>query len=132
MDFHLTRPFPVLPGLIVDFSRRARAADGDNLAPYETTLADLYLVKAQEEQSHSHYPEATELAAESLKAAGLAEKKAAGRGAPPEGQGFRSTPQQRPPAPVQPPRNAPDAGHGRQAQPARTGRPDGGTRTDGT
>ena len=63
---------------------RAHAADGEKLAPYETTLADLYLVKAREEQGHAHYADARDLAADCVKQADLAVRKAAERrGAPP-------------------------------------------------
>jgi hypothetical protein len=58
---------------------RAHAAEGEKYATYETTLADLYLVKAREEQGHAHYAEAKELAAEALKHATAATNKAAER-----------------------------------------------------
>jgi hypothetical protein len=56
---------------------RAHAADGTKYAAYETTLADLYLVKAKEEQGHARYSQAVELAADALKFAETATKKAA-------------------------------------------------------
>jgi hypothetical protein len=58
---------------------RAHAAEGEKYATYETTLADLYLLKAREEQGHAHYTEAKELAAEALKHATAATNKAAER-----------------------------------------------------
>ena len=63
---------------------RAHAADGEKLAPYETTLADLYLIKAREEQGHAKYADAKELAADSIMQADLAAKKSVEhRAAPP-------------------------------------------------
>jgi len=56
---------------------RAHAAESEKYAPYETTLADLYLVKAREEQGHAHYTEASQLAADAVKFASAATKKAA-------------------------------------------------------
>ena len=58
---------------------RAHAADGEKLAPYETTLADLYLVKAREEQGNAHYADARALAGDCVKVAELAARKAAER-----------------------------------------------------
>ena len=58
---------------------RAHAADAERLAPYETTLADLYLAKAREEQGHAKYADARDLAAECVRQANLAAKKAAER-----------------------------------------------------
>jgi len=58
---------------------RAHAAEGEKYATYETTLADLYLVKAREEQGRAHYTEAKELAAEALGHATAATNKAAER-----------------------------------------------------
>jgi hypothetical protein len=58
---------------------RAHAADGERLAPYETTLADLYLQKAREEQGYAHYSDAKALAADCVKVADVAAKKAAER-----------------------------------------------------
>ena len=56
---------------------RARAADADRFAPYEATLADLYLAKAREEQGHAHYADARALANEALRYAGAAARKTA-------------------------------------------------------
>ena len=58
---------------------RAHAADGEKYALYETTLADLYLAKAKEEQGHAHYSEARDLAQDALKFAQDATKKAGER-----------------------------------------------------
>jgi hypothetical protein len=58
---------------------RAHAAEGEKYATYETTLAELYLTKAKEEQGHAHYAEAKMLAAEALKHATAATSKAAER-----------------------------------------------------
>lgn len=58
---------------------RAHAADGERLAPYETTLADLYLQKAREEQGYAHYSDARALAADCVKVAEVAAKKASER-----------------------------------------------------
>jgi hypothetical protein len=58
---------------------RARASEGEKYALYETTLAGLYLAKAKEEQSHAHYRVAQQLAAESVRLAEVATKKAAER-----------------------------------------------------
>lgn len=58
---------------------RAHSAAGEKLAPYETTLADLYLIKAKEEQGHAHYSEARDLAADALQLAETATRKAAER-----------------------------------------------------
>jgi hypothetical protein len=58
---------------------RAHAADGDKYAQYDTTMADLCLQKAREEQGHAHYSDAEELADESLKHAREATRKAAER-----------------------------------------------------
>lgn len=45
---------------------RAHAADGDKVAAYETTSADLYLAKAKEAQGHARYAVAIDLARKSL------------------------------------------------------------------
>jgi hypothetical protein len=45
---------------------RARALDGDRVAPYETRSAELYLEKAREEQGRAQYGAAQELARQSL------------------------------------------------------------------
>lgn len=58
---------------------RAHAADGDKYALYETTLADLYLAKAKEEQGHAHYADARDLAADALRYADAATRKAGER-----------------------------------------------------
>lgn len=55
---------------------RAHAADGDRLAIYETTSADLFLVKAREEQGHARYADALELAKKSVDFAEAATRKA--------------------------------------------------------
>src|SRR5438105_7543814 len=47
--------------------RRARAADGERLAPYETVSAELYLEKAREEQGRAQYGAAMDLARQSVK-----------------------------------------------------------------
>jgi hypothetical protein len=54
-----------------------RGADGDKLAPYETTLADLYLAKAREKQGHAQYGDAEMLAADARRFAEAASLKAA-------------------------------------------------------
>jgi len=56
---------------------RTRGADGDKLAPYETTLADLYLAKAREKQGHAQYGDAEMLAADARRFAEAASLKAA-------------------------------------------------------
>ena len=58
---------------------RTRGADGDKLAPYETTLADLYLAKAREKQAYAQYGDAEILAAESRRFADAAILKAGQR-----------------------------------------------------
>ena len=55
---------------------RTRGADGDKLAPYETTLADLYLAKARQKQAYAQYGDAEILAAESRRFADAASLKA--------------------------------------------------------
>ncbi len=55
---------------------RAHTADGERLAIYETTSADLYLMKAKEEQGHARYSDATELAKKSADFAEAAVRKA--------------------------------------------------------
>src|SRR5438067_3395873 len=62
---------------------RARAADADRFAPYEATLADLYLAKAREEQGHARYADARALASEALRYAGAASRKSADNRAAP-------------------------------------------------
>jgi hypothetical protein len=56
---------------------RARSADADRYAPYEATLAELYLTKAREEQCHARYADARALAGEALRHAGAAARQAA-------------------------------------------------------
>jgi hypothetical protein len=56
---------------------RARAADADRYAPYEATLAELYLAKAREEQGHARYSDARALATEALRHAAAAARQAA-------------------------------------------------------
>lgn len=56
---------------------RARAADGERLAPYETVSAELYLEKAREEQGRAQYGAAMDLARQSMKFAALAAQRAA-------------------------------------------------------
>jgi hypothetical protein len=46
---------------------RARAADGERLAPYETVTAELYLAKAREESGRAQYGAAEDLARQSLR-----------------------------------------------------------------
>ena len=58
---------------------RARGADADRYAPYESTLAELYLAKAREEQGHARYAEARALAGEALRHASAAARQAADR-----------------------------------------------------
>ena len=62
---------------------RARAADADRFAPYEATLAELYLTKAREEQGHARYADARALANEALRYAGAAARKASDNRAAP-------------------------------------------------
>jgi hypothetical protein len=58
---------------------RTRGADGDKLAPYETTLANLYLAKAREKQGYAQYGDAEMLAADARRFADAASLKAAQR-----------------------------------------------------
>jgi hypothetical protein len=46
---------------------RARAADGERLAPYETVSAQLYLAKAREQQGRAQYGAAEDLAKQSMR-----------------------------------------------------------------
>jgi len=65
---------------------RARAADGERLAPYETVSAELYLEKAREEQGRAQYGAAMDLARQSRKFAELAAQRISeqrGRGSAP-------------------------------------------------
>ncbi len=55
---------------------QAHAADGDKLAIYETTSADLYLQKAREESGRAHYDAASEFAKKSAELAESASQKA--------------------------------------------------------
>jgi len=55
---------------------RARAADGERLAPYETISAELYLEKAREQQGRAQYGAAEELARQSLRFAREAAERA--------------------------------------------------------
>ena len=85
---------------------RAHAADGEKLAPYETTLADLYLIKAREQQGHARYADAKDLAVDCIQEANLAAKKAAERrSAPPAAPAGPAAAAS--PASVAPPRPAP-------------------------
>ena len=59
---------------------RARALDGERLAPYETTSAELYLEKAREEQGRAQYGAAQELARQSLTYARQAIERAGDKG----------------------------------------------------
>jgi hypothetical protein len=58
---------------------RAHATEGEKYAAYETTLADLYLQKAREEQGHARYADARDLAIEARRIAELAARKAGDR-----------------------------------------------------
>ena len=69
---------------------RARAADSQKFAPYETVSAELYLTKAREQQGRAQYGAAEELARQSLRFAQEAVERA--------GQGHSS---QGGPAPLQ-------------------------------
>jgi len=83
---------------------RAHAAEGERYAPYETTLADLYLQKAHEEQGHARYVEARNLAGEAQKFAETARQKAAERrgAGPPLAPAQPAVPQEKPPPPATP------------------------------
>ena len=74
---------PVAATAVIDDAEaalaRAHAAEGEKYALYETTLADLYLVKAREEQGHARYAEASHLGSEALRYAEAATRKAAER-----------------------------------------------------
>ncbi|MCA1829853.1 MAG: hypothetical protein LC689_23290, partial [Myxococcales bacterium] len=71
---------------------------------YETTLADLYLAKAKEEQGHARYSEAAQLGSDALRFAESATRKAAERrtsaNAPPTSQATVQHPDATTPAPV--------------------------------
>ena len=58
---------------------RARAANAERYGLYEATLADLYLAKAREEQGHARYADAQALAADALRFAQAAGRKASER-----------------------------------------------------
>ena len=58
---------------------RARAANAERYGLYEATLADLYLAKAREEQGHARYADAQALAADALRFALTAGRKASER-----------------------------------------------------
>lgn len=57
----------------------ARAGEADRYAPYETTLSDMYLAKAREEQARGKGAEAQKLGEEALKYAQTASRKSAER-----------------------------------------------------
>src|SRR5438552_10428856 len=87
---------------------RAHAAEGEKYALYETTLADLYLIKAREEQGHARYSDSAALAADALKYAESATRKAAERrtsaAAPPTPTANIQRPaEEKKPPPVPPP-----------------------------
>jgi len=56
---------------------RARAADADRYAGYETTLAELYLAKAREQQAYAQYGDARALASDAQRFANAASRKVA-------------------------------------------------------
>jgi hypothetical protein len=62
---------------------RARALDGQRIAPYETKSAELYLEKAREEQGRAQYGAARDLARQSLTYAQQAIERAGEKGIPP-------------------------------------------------
>lgn len=74
---------------------RARAADADRYAGYETTLAELYLAKAREAQAYAQYGEARTLASDALTFANAANRKVAERGGEQAQPAKRSAVQQR-------------------------------------
>jgi hypothetical protein len=57
----------------------ARAAEADRYAPYETTLSDMYLAKAREEQARGKGAEAQKLGEDALRYAQTASRKSAER-----------------------------------------------------
>ena len=59
---------------------RARAADGERVAPYETILAELYLAKARDQRGRAQYGAAEDLARQSLQFATAAIERAGGAG----------------------------------------------------
>jgi hypothetical protein len=102
---------PVMATSVVDDAEvalaRAHAAEGEKYALYQTTLADLYLVKAKEEQGHARYADAQALAGEALKFAETATRMAAERRlsatAPPVPTATVQRPDEKPPAAATPP-----------------------------
>jgi hypothetical protein len=70
---------------------RARALDGDRIAPYETKSAELYLEKAREEQGRAQYGAARELARQSLTYAQQAIERAGDKGVRPAPAGTTSS-----------------------------------------
>lgn len=88
---------------------RAHAAEGDKYAAYETTLADLYLAKAREEQGHARYSAARELAGEAVKYADSAMRKTAERRAAADSPPVPTATVRRPDAAAPPPAPAPPA-----------------------
>ena len=87
---------------------RAHAGEGEKYDLYEMTLADLYLIKAKEEQGHARYSEAAQLGADALRFADAAMRKAAERrtsaAAPPATQATVQHPTEPAPPPVPPER----------------------------
>jgi hypothetical protein len=59
---------------------RAHAVDGDRVAPYEMKSAELYLMKAREEQGRAQYGAARDLARQSLTYAQQALERAGEKG----------------------------------------------------
>ena len=103
---------PVMATSVVDDAdvalARAHAAEGEKYALYETTLADLYLMKAREEQGHARYSDAASLAADALKYAESATRKAAERrtsaaGPPTPTANIQRPAEEKKPPPVPPP-----------------------------
>ena len=91
---------------------RAHASEGDKFALYETTLADLYLVKAREEQGHARYSDASDLGEAAFKFAETAARKAGERrtsGAPAQVPAAEIERQSRTPAVEVPPSATPAA-----------------------
>lgn len=86
---------------------RAHASEGEKYALYETTLADLYLFKAREAQGRARYSEAAALAADALKYAETATRKAAERrtsaAGPPTPTANIQRQEEKKPPPVPPP-----------------------------
>jgi hypothetical protein len=88
---------------------RARAADGERLAPYETIAAELYLEKAREQRGRAQYGAAEDLGKQSLRFAREAVERAGdqrSRGGAAPAPASPATVTRPPPAPEQPaPRN---------------------------